>query len=79
MNCTYRIISCVIMGKKRDLKQIDAIANEFHLRGKLRESFGEFIEEQKSLGYGGSLNAKRDFTYKELRQKAKEFLEDRGI
>jgi len=69
----------LIMGKKRDLKQIDAIANEFHLRGELRESFGEFIEEQKSLGYGGSLNAKRDFTYKELRQKAKEFLEDRGI
>jgi type I restriction enzyme R subunit len=28
---------------------------------------------------GGSLNSKRDFTYKELRQKAKEFLEDRGI
>jgi len=50
------------MGKKRDLKQIDAIANEFHLRGKLREDFGEFIEEQKSLGYGGSLNAKRDLT-----------------
>lgn len=68
-----------MMGKKRDLKQIDAIANEFHLLGELREFFGEFIEEQKSLGYGGSLNAKRDFTYKELRQKAKEFLEDRGI
>jgi hypothetical protein len=63
----------VIMGKKRDLKQIDAIANEFHIRGDLRETFGEFIEEEKSLGYGGSLNAK------ELRQKAKEFLEDRGI
>ncbi|MFN5399423.1 MAG: hypothetical protein ACK5RE_06555 [Pseudanabaena sp.] len=70
---------CVMMGKKRDLKQVDAIANEFHIRGELRESFGEFIEEQKSLGYGGSLNAKRDFTYKELREKAKEFLEDRGI
>ena len=62
MNCPYRIISYVIMGKKRDLKQIDAIANEFHLRGELREDFGGFIEEQKSLGYGGSLNAKRDLT-----------------
>lgn len=67
------------MGKKRDLKQIDAIANEFHIRGDLRDLFGDFIEEQKGLGYGGSLNAKRDFTYKELREKAKEFLEDRGI
>lgn len=67
------------MGKKRDIQQINAIANEFHLRGELRDSFGEFIEEQKNLGYGGSLNAKRDFTYKELRQKAKEFLEDRGL
>ena len=70
---------CVMMGKKRDLKQIDAIANEFHIQGDLRESFGEFIEEQKNLGYGGSLNAKRDFTYKELREKAKEFLEERGL
>jgi hypothetical protein len=69
----------IIMGKKRDLKQIDAIANEFYIRGDLRDSFGEFIEEQKGLGYGGSLNAKRDFTYKELRQKAREFLEDKGI
>jgi len=67
------------MGKKRDIQQINAIAREFHLLGELRDSFGEFIEEQKSLGYGGSLNAKRDFTYQELRQKAKEFLEDRSL
>lgn len=67
------------MGKKRDIQQINAIAREFHLLDELRDSFGEFIEEQKSLGYGGSLNAKKDFTYQELRQKAKEFLEDRDL
>ena len=30
----------------------------------------------KKNGYGGNLNSRGDFTYEELRQKAKEFLED---
>lgn len=42
----------------------------------LRRAFGFFIEEEKKNGYGGTLNPKGDFTYEELRQKAKEFLED---
>ena len=64
------------MGKKDDIKQIDAIAREFRMSPTLRKTFGLFLEEEKRNGYGGTLNNRGDFTYPELRQKAKEFLED---
>ncbi|UUO16327.1 hypothetical protein [Dolichospermum heterosporum] len=64
------------MGKKDDIKQIDAIAREFRMSPTLRKTFGLFLEEEKRNGYGGTLNDRGDFTYPELRQKAKEFLED---
>ncbi len=60
--------------KKRDIQQIEAIAREFKMNRSIRESFGDFIEQEKVDGYRGSLNEKGDFTYTELRQKAKEFL-----
>ena len=66
------------MGKKDDLKQVDSIAREFRMLPELRDDFGPFLEEEKRNGYGGTLNNRGDFTYQELRQKAKEFLEDRG-
>ena len=64
------------MGRKRDIKQVDAIAREFKMGGELRIAFGLFIEEENKNGYGGTLNRRGDFTYEQLRQKAKEFLED---
>ncbi|CAD5926532.1 hypothetical protein PCC9214_01003 [Planktothrix tepida] len=64
------------MGRKRDLRQVDAIAKEFKMGGELRIAFGLFLEEEKKNGYGGTLNRRGDFTYEELRQKAQEFLED---
>lgn len=64
------------MGKKDDIKQIDAIAREFRMSPTLRKTFGLLLEEEKRNGYGGTLNDRGDFTYPELRQKAKEFLED---
>jgi hypothetical protein len=64
----------VMMGKKRDLKQIDAIAKEFDMSPPVRKSFGKFIEKQKANGDIGTLNAKGDFTWEELQHKAEEFL-----
>jgi len=66
----------IFMGKKDDIKQIDAIAREFGMLGKERKAFGRFLEQEKRNGYGGTLNDRGDFTYPELLQKAKEFLED---
>ncbi|ALB42665.1 MULTISPECIES: hypothetical protein [unclassified Anabaena] len=64
------------MGKKDDIKQVNSIAREFRMSAELRNAFGIFLEEEKRNGYGGTLNDRGDFTYSELRQKAKEFLED---
>lgn len=51
------------MGRKRDIKQVDAIAREFKMGGELRIAFGLFIEEEKKNGFGGTLNRRGDFTY----------------
>ena len=64
------------MGKKDDLKQIDSIAREFGMTFEQRKEFGIFLEEEKRSGNGGTFNNRGDFTYTELRKKAKEFLED---
>jgi hypothetical protein len=74
MNCPYGKYIRIIMGKKRDLKQIDAIAKEFDMSPPVRKSFGKFIEKQKANGDIGTLNAKGDFTWEELQHKAEEFL-----
>ncbi len=63
------------MPKKRDIKQIDNIAKEFKMTQNQRQLFGEFLEEEKELGYKASLNERGDFTYQELRQKAIYFLD----
>lgn len=39
-----------------------------------RRDFGDFLEEEKAAGNGGTKNEPGDFTYQELRQKAREFL-----
>ena len=64
----------VIMGKKRDLKQIDAIAREFDMSPPVRKAFGKFIEKEKANGDIGTLNDRGDFTWEELQRKAEEFL-----
>lgn len=39
-----------------------------------RREFGDFLEEEKGIGNGGTKNERGDFTYQELRQKARDFL-----
>lgn len=62
------------MGKKRDIRQIEAIARLFHLDDDQRRDFGDFIEDEKAQGNRGTLNPQGDFTFEELKQKVKEFL-----
>lgn len=61
------------MGKK-DIQQLEAVAREFDMTDEERRDFGDFIESEKETGNGGSKNERGDFTYQELRQKAREFL-----
>jgi len=44
------------------------------MKQETRSEFGDFIEQEKAEGRRGSINEKGDFTYSELRQKAKKFL-----
>lgn len=60
------------MGRKRDLRQIEAIAAEFAMDPDERREYGDYVEECKRGGeYGSGENG--DFSYQELRDKAAEF------
>lgn len=60
------------MSKKRDIRQIEAIAREFGMDSDERREFGDYIEDCKRNGEQGS-GEDGDFTYRELREKVPEF------
>ena len=60
------------MAKKRDIRQIEAIAREFDMDFEERREFGDYIEECKRNGEKGTGDG-GDFTYRELREKVPEF------
>lgn len=60
------------MGRKRDIRQIEAIAREFGMDPEERREFGDYVEDCKRSGEGGS-GPNGDFTYGELRDKVPEF------
>lgn len=60
------------MAKKRDIRQIEAIAREFDMDAEERREFGDYIEDCKRSGERGS-GQDGDFTYSELRTKVPEF------
>ena len=62
------------MVKKKDIQQVEAVAREFNMTEEERRDFGDFLEEEKAVGNGGTKNERGDFTYQELRQKARDFL-----
>ena len=62
------------MVKKKDIQQVEAVAREFNMTEEERRDFGDFLEEEKAVGNGGTKNERGDFTYQELRQKVREFL-----
>ena len=62
------------MSKKKDIKQIEAIAREFGMDEAQRRDFGDYVEGEKQGGRRGSKNDKGDFTHEELRELAREFL-----
>ena len=60
------------MGRKRDIRQIEAIAKEFDMDDEERREFGDYVEDCKRRGELGS-GQNGDFTYGELRAKVPEF------
>lgn len=64
------------MSKKRDIRQIEAIAREFGMAPDERREFGDYIEACKRNGEKGT-GLDGDFTFQELRGKALEFRGER--
>jgi hypothetical protein len=58
------------VAKKRDIRQIEAVARMYGLAPK---DFGDHIEDCKAHGDCGTLNDKGDFTWDESCAKAEEF------
>ncbi len=58
------------MGRKRDLRRVDAVAREFGIG---RDEFGAYLEDCKAHGDRGTENDRGDFTWAEMREKAQEF------
>lgn len=63
------------MGNKKDIQQVKAVTREYNMTEKEKRAFGKFLEKEKAEGNGGTKNDRGDFTYEELRQKAREFLD----
>jgi hypothetical protein len=59
---------------KDDIKQVNDVAKIFKMTKIQRKEFGEFLETEKKRGKIGSQNDRGDFTYDELKEKAREFL-----
>ncbi len=62
------------MGNKKDIQQVIAVAREYNMTEEEKRDFGDFLENEKADGNGGTKNDRGDFTYQELKQKAREFL-----
>ncbi|MBW4470053.1 MAG: hypothetical protein KME45_06570 [Stenomitos rutilans HA7619-LM2] len=62
------------MGRKKDIQQVEVVAREFNMTPEERRDFGDFLEAEKLSDHSGTKNDRGDFTYEELRQKAREFL-----
>ncbi|MGH7140382.1 MAG: hypothetical protein ACREHD_32000 [Pirellulales bacterium] len=62
------------MGRKRDIRDVDAIAREFEMGPVQRRQFGDYLEECKRSGDLGTRNDRGDFTWDEMMEKARDFL-----
>jgi hypothetical protein len=60
------------MVRKRDIRQIEAIAKEFGMDAIERREFGDYIEECKQNGETGD-GPRGDFSYRQLQEKVREF------
>jgi hypothetical protein len=66
------LLTFTVMSRKRDIRQIEAIAKEFDMDSDERREFGDYIEDCKRNGEKGT-GKNGDFTYQELRDKVPEF------
>lgn len=59
---------------KADIAQVNAVALLFRMTKEERIGFGSYLEECKAAGDVGTKNARGDFIWDELVEKAREYL-----
>jgi hypothetical protein len=59
---------------KPDIRQVNDIARRYGLTSEQRDDFGDFLEDEKACGRGGTKNQRGDFKWNELEEKIKEYL-----
>ena len=65
------------MPKDRDIDQVRSVARQYGIsEGKQLWEFCKLIHTYKEEGFRGTKNTKGDFTYQELCELAKEFIEN---
>lgn len=62
------------MGSRRDLEDLKRVAEQFGMDPDTRREFGDFLEQCKRSGDRGTKNDRGDYTWAELKAKAREFL-----
>ncbi len=62
------------MARKKDLKEVDDVADKLDMSEEERFDFGDFLEQCKADGERGTKNSRGDFTWAELLRKGREFL-----
>jgi hypothetical protein len=62
------------VSRKKDLRRVDAVCNEFGMDAETAFDFRDYLHECKDSGDRGTSNERGDFTMDELREKAREFL-----
>jgi RHS repeat-associated protein len=70
------MVTNVMFSNKSDIRQVNDVARANGITGRRRYEFGEYIEAEKAAGRGGTQNGRGDFTWSELMEKAREFLND---
>lgn len=63
------------MARKRDIRDVEAIARAFEMDPDQRREFGDYLDQCKRSGDRGTLNDRGDFTWDEMVEKAREFLD----
>jgi hypothetical protein len=62
------------VARKRDIKDVEAVARRFGMDPETRRDFGDYLEDCKRAGDVGTRNDRGDFTRDEMVGKAREFL-----
>jgi hypothetical protein len=64
------------VARKKDLRRVDEVCKKFRMDRDQEFAFRDYLHQCKDSGDAGTGNERGDFTWDELCEKAREFLDD---